>query len=113
MDEAATAAAQARELQRRQAAGEGPEARPMTTSTIHMSVDLLNALRSAANRRADRKMREDPRGRGDDQACRKLCAFPGPAAEFSQDHGRNGGAYLDRPFQADQFGPLRDDGGDV
>lgn len=70
-DEAAQAAAQAQEMLRRQNAQARPEeapldrpAAPMTTSTIHLPVELLGALRAAANRRADRKMRDDPRGRG-------------------------------------------------
>ena len=70
-DEAAEAAARAQEMLRRQAAV--PEQAPtkaaqqqvaMTTSTIHLPVELLGALRAAAHRRADRKMRDDPRGRG-------------------------------------------------
>lgn len=70
-DEAAQAAAQAQEMLRRQNAQAAPgevspdrPAAPMTTSTIHLPVELLGALRAAANRRADRKMRDDPRGRG-------------------------------------------------
>lgn len=70
-DEAAQAAAKAQEMLRRQNSqvrpGEpAPErpAAPMTTSTIHLPVELLGALRAAANRRADRKMRDDARGRG-------------------------------------------------
>lgn len=70
-DEAAQAAAQAKELLRRQSAAAGVgeasaagQGAPMTTSTIHLPVELLGALRAAANRRADRKMRDDPRGRG-------------------------------------------------
>ena len=69
--EAAQAAAQAQEMLRRQNAQARPgeassdrPAAPMTTSTIHLPVELLGALRAAANRRADRKMRDDPRGRG-------------------------------------------------
>jgi hypothetical protein len=68
-DEAAEAAAQAHEMLRRQSPATTtaemvtPE-NAMTTSTIHLPVELLVALRAAANRRADRKMREDPRGRG-------------------------------------------------
>lgn len=68
-DEAAKAAARAQEMLRRQspttAAAEivAPEV-AMTTSTIHLPVELLVALRAAANRRADRKMRDNPRGRG-------------------------------------------------
>ena len=70
-DEVAQAAAQTQEMLRRQRVAlqptetptEGPEV-PMTTSTIHLPVELLGALRAAANRRADRKMRDDPRGRG-------------------------------------------------
>src|SRR3954451_6698350 len=69
-DEAAEAAARAQEMLRRQIPQPvvpDPEDAPqvaMTTSTIHLPVELLGALRAAANRRADRKMREDPRGRG-------------------------------------------------
>lgn len=62
-DEAARAAAQVRELQRQQ----GPSADAgvlMTASTVHIPVDLLDALRSAAFRRASRRMKESPRGRG-------------------------------------------------
>ncbi|MGH7078837.1 MAG: hypothetical protein ACREFU_12165 [Acetobacteraceae bacterium] len=58
---AVRAAAHVRELQRRQDAREGTGSRPMTTSTVHMPVELLEG---AANRRAGRKMREDPKGRG-------------------------------------------------
>lgn len=71
VEEAAQAAAQAQEMLRRQSAQTRPgeassdrQAGPMTTSTIHLPVELLGALRAAANRRADRKMRDDPRGRG-------------------------------------------------
>lgn len=63
-DEAAQAVAQARELQRRHDAPEAGDDRPMTTSTIHLPVDLLDALRTAAQRRASRKARADDRGRG-------------------------------------------------
>ena len=38
--------------------------RPMTTSTIHLPVDLLDALRAAALRRASHKARADSHGRG-------------------------------------------------
>ncbi len=63
--EAAEAAATVRELQRRQQAPDGPSGdRPMTTSTIHLPVDMLFALQQAALRRADRKRRESPNGRG-------------------------------------------------
>jgi len=69
-DEAAAAAARAHQMLRGQTTTPAPEPPqeapqpPMTTSTIHLPVELLGALRAAANRRADRKMREDPRGRG-------------------------------------------------
>jgi hypothetical protein len=69
-DEAAEAAAQAQEMLRRQSAPLAmantgvPDQVAMTTSTIHLPVELLGALRAAANRRADRKMRDNPRGRG-------------------------------------------------
>jgi hypothetical protein len=43
---------------------EAPDKRPMTTSTIHLPVDLLDALRSAALRRASHKARADTHGRG-------------------------------------------------
>jgi hypothetical protein len=71
VDEAAEATARAQELLRRQTTPPAPveeietgQQAAMTTSTIHLPVELLGALRAAANRRADRKMREDPRGRG-------------------------------------------------
>jgi hypothetical protein len=67
-DEAAEAAARAQEMLRRQttrpATPEELTPVAMTTSTIHLPVELLGALRAAANRRADRKMRDNPRGRG-------------------------------------------------
>jgi hypothetical protein len=70
-DEAAEATARAQEILRRQTTPpaqsedlETSQQAAMTTSTIHLPVELLGALRAAANRRADRKMREDPRGRG-------------------------------------------------
>lgn len=69
-DEAAQAAVQAQEMLRRQSSMPEPsgietaQQVPMTTSTIHLPVELLGALRAAANRRADRKMRDNPRGRG-------------------------------------------------
>lgn len=62
-DEAARAVAQARELQRRQDAPHGAD-RPMTTSTVHMPVELLDALRQAALRRASRRAQADDKGRG-------------------------------------------------
>jgi hypothetical protein len=55
-DEATQAAAVADELQRRQEKSSGGEDVVMTTSTIHMPAELLNALRSAANRRSMRRM---------------------------------------------------------
>ncbi len=65
MDDAVEAAAQAEKMLRRQDHQPTPVAAvPMTTSTIHLPVELLGVLRAAANRRADRKMRDDPRGRG-------------------------------------------------
>ncbi len=62
-DEAAHAVANARELQRRQDAPPGG-VRPMTTSTIHLPVELLDALRHAAMRRASRRAYADDKGRG-------------------------------------------------
>lgn len=55
-DEATQAAAVADELQRRQDKSSGGESMVMTTSTIHMPAELLNALRSAANRRSMRRI---------------------------------------------------------
>lgn len=55
-DEATQAAAVADELQRRQEKSGGGEDVVMTTSTIHMPAELLNALRSAANRRSMRRI---------------------------------------------------------
>lgn len=55
-DEAAQAAAVAGELQRRQEHSHGGESMVMTTSTIHMPAELLNALRGAANRRSMRRI---------------------------------------------------------
>jgi hypothetical protein len=55
-DEAAQAAAVADELQRRQEKSSSGEDVVMTTSTIHMPAELLNALRSAANRRSMRRI---------------------------------------------------------
>lgn len=67
-DEAAQAAAQALEMIRRQGSPtldeEAQSSTAMTTSTIHLPVELLGVLRAAANRRADRKMRDDLKGRG-------------------------------------------------
>jgi hypothetical protein len=56
MPEAAQAAAVADELQRRQEHSSHGEDVVMTTSTIHMPAELLNALRSAANRRSMRRI---------------------------------------------------------
>lgn len=63
-DEVAHAVENARELQRRRDASPGGDARPMTTSTIHLPVELLDALRQAAMRRASRRARADDKGRG-------------------------------------------------
>jgi hypothetical protein len=54
--EAAQAAAVADELQRRQEKTSHSENVAMTTSTIHMPAELLNALRAAANRRSMRRI---------------------------------------------------------
>jgi hypothetical protein len=54
--EAAQAAAAARELQRQQDYHANGESVAMATSTIHIPVELLNALRSAANRRSMRRL---------------------------------------------------------
>ena len=62
-EDATLAVAQVRELQRRQGAEQGTNT-PMTASTIHIPVDLLDALRAAAFRRASRRMKENPKGRG-------------------------------------------------
>lgn len=37
---------------------------PMTTTTIHLPVALLRALRNAAERRSAGRMEADPKGRG-------------------------------------------------
>jgi hypothetical protein len=45
--------------------GAGDDRGPMTTSSIHIPLELLDALRAAANRRAARKVRErGPKVRG-------------------------------------------------
>jgi hypothetical protein len=54
--EAAQAAAAARQLQRQQDHPTNGESEVMATSTIHIPVDLLNALRAAANRRSMRRL---------------------------------------------------------
>ena len=55
--EATQAAAAAKELQRRQQDQPGnDESAVMTTSTIHIPAELLNALRAAANRRSMRRI---------------------------------------------------------
>jgi hypothetical protein len=54
--EAAQAAAAARQLQRQQDHPTNGESEAMATSTIHIPVDLLNALRAAANRRSMRRL---------------------------------------------------------
>ena len=63
-DEAARAVEQVRELQRRQDAPITGSDTPMTTSTIHLPVDLLDVLRQAAFRRASRRAIADDKGRG-------------------------------------------------
>lgn len=63
-DEAARAVEQVRELQRRQDAPQGGADVPMTTSTVHLPVDLLSALRQAAERRATNRAIADDKGRG-------------------------------------------------
>jgi len=55
-DEAAKAGAVADELQRRQEKSGSGEDVVMTTSTIHMPAELLNALRLAAGRRSMRRI---------------------------------------------------------
>ncbi len=62
--EAAEAVAAVRELQRRQHTPDTQGERAMTTSTFHLPADLLFSLQQAAVRRADRKRRESPNGRG-------------------------------------------------
>ena len=65
MDEADTAVEQVFELQARQSASAyDGEKVPMTTSTIHLPSELLEALQQASLRRAARKRRADPKGRG-------------------------------------------------
>ncbi len=64
LDEAETAVEQVRELQARQSAAADGERVPMTTSTIHLPAELLEALQQVALRRAARKRRADPKGRG-------------------------------------------------
>jgi len=64
LDEAETAAGQVWELQARQSASADGDRVPMTTSTIHLPSELLEALQQAALRRAARKRRADPKGRG-------------------------------------------------
>jgi hypothetical protein len=54
--EAAQATAAARQLQRQQDQAINGESTVMTTSTIHISAELLNALRAAANRRSMRRI---------------------------------------------------------
>ena len=55
--EATQAAAAAKELQRRQQdQASNDESAVMTTSTIHIPAELLNALRAAANRRSMRRI---------------------------------------------------------
>jgi hypothetical protein len=56
VSEAAQAAVTARELHRQQDQPVNGESVVMTTSTIHMPAELLNALRSAANRRSMRRI---------------------------------------------------------
>jgi hypothetical protein len=60
-DEAARAAATAKEIQRQQSqpgvTDPNRESTVMTTSTIHMPAELLNALRAAANRRSMRRIK--------------------------------------------------------
>jgi hypothetical protein len=55
-DEATQAAAAARELGRRQDNPASGESVVMTTATIHIPAELLNALRHAAMRRSLRRM---------------------------------------------------------
>ncbi len=54
--EAIQAAATAKELQRQQDQASNDESTIMTTSTIHIPAELLNALRAAANRRSMRRI---------------------------------------------------------
>jgi hypothetical protein len=65
--EAEEAAAMVEAISKRQDAPapvEADERQPMTTSTIHLPMDLLDALRAAALRRASRRARADDKGRG-------------------------------------------------
>ena len=64
VDEAAAAAEHVFQLQARQAPASEADKTPMTSSTIHLPQELLEALQQAAHRRASRKRRADPRGRG-------------------------------------------------
>jgi hypothetical protein len=64
MNEADTAAEQVFELQSRQWVSVDSERVAMTTSTIHLPSELLEALQHASLRRAARKRRADPKGRG-------------------------------------------------
>lgn len=64
LDEADAAVEQVFELQARQSAAADGERVPMTTSTIHLPSELLEALQQTSLRRAARKRRADPKGRG-------------------------------------------------
>ncbi len=64
MDEADAAVEHVFELQARQSASADGDRVPMTTSTIHLPSELLEALQQASLRRAARKRRADPKGRG-------------------------------------------------
>ena len=64
VDEVAAAAEHVRQLQARQARATEADRMPMTSSTVHLPQELLEALQQAAHRRAARKRRQDPRGRG-------------------------------------------------
>ena len=55
LDEADTAVEQVFQLQARQSAAADDERVPMTTSTIHLPSELLEALQQASLRRAARK----------------------------------------------------------
>jgi hypothetical protein len=61
-DDRGALTAQARALGRR--AAPGTDGEPYGTTSIHMPLALLAALRDVPNRRANRKARENPKGRG-------------------------------------------------
>jgi hypothetical protein len=64
LGEAEAAAEHVFELQARQSASADGDRVLMTTSTIHLPSELLEALQQASLRRAARKRRADSKGRG-------------------------------------------------